>query len=255
LYEKQHHLLNRPSPISVRPFALGMLRPLLILDLNGTILHRLTRSHERSIARTHPSYTGPSYTVNGNPCFLRPHLHAFLQWAFDVFEVGIWTSARKKNAIPMTVKALHHLVDFGEMEAEVMSFIPLSNPVSDDTKKHKLKFLWHQEQCTVEGGGKRDVDFSYKPHFVKDLNVVFSHYHQYDTTNTFIVDDSSKKIKPEHSDCLIKVKEFRVDDPAIDYKSDEELLNLKTILQRKLASIGDDCAHDRQKECCSKGVS
>ena len=106
-----------------------MQKPLLILDLNGTLLHRLTRSYERSAARVHPAFTGPSYTVNGNQCFLRPHVHAFLQWAFDVFEVGIWTSASEKNALPMTMRALQGIVDFSDIEAKVKPFMPSSNPV------------------------------------------------------------------------------------------------------------------------------
>lgn len=223
-----------------------MLKPLLILDLNGTILHRLTRSHERSAARVHPSYTGPSYTVNGNPCFLRPHLHAFLQWALGVFEVGIWTSARMKNAAPMTVNALRDIVDFNEMEPELGAFVPLERLVNKDTKEYKLKFIWHQEQCTTTHKPKTDTDFSYKPHFVKDLNTIFSHYPQYNTTNTFIIDDSSGKIRPEHCSCFIKVKEFRVDNPSVDYKKDEELLNLKRILQRKLGLLADDTKQDNR---------
>ena len=224
------------------------MKPLLILDLNGTILHRLTRSHERSAARIHPSYTGPSYTVNGHPCFLRPHLHTFLQWAFGVFEVGVWTSARRMNAVPMTMNALQDFVDFSEMESELKAFTSFESLTKNDAGRYKLKFLWNQEQCVITYKPKTDTDFNYKPHFVKDLNRVFAQYHQYNTTNTFIIDDSSAKIKPDHISCLIKIKEFRVDNKAVDYKKDNELLQLKSILQRRLDLIADDGVQNKDNQ-------
>ena len=74
---------------------------------------------------------------------------------------------------------------------------------------------------------------------------MFKQFPQYNPTNTFIVDDSSSKIKSEHISCFIRVREFRVDNPALNYKMDEDLLHVKTILEKKLALLADDHAHDK----------
>lgn len=65
------------------PQAMGFARPLLvIIDLNGTILHR-------------PSRSNPTKFVE------RPHAKAFLKYCTDTFTVVIWSSARPENVNTM----------------------------------------------------------------------------------------------------------------------------------------------------------
>lgn len=64
-------------------------RPILIvMDLNGTILHRPSRSSNRA-------------------AFVeRPHANRFMQYCLDTFHVAIWSSARPANVKKMVAKLL-----------------------------------------------------------------------------------------------------------------------------------------------------
>lgn len=212
--------------------AMHSVKPLLIFDLNGTLLHRLTNSVERRAARNHPVYIGPSFFVRGNPCYLRPHLHAFLKAMFERFEISVWTSAKPMNAIPMTVQAFSGLLDLSDLLTKLRSndVCYLKGLKSEGDKK--LLFLWTQEECII---GKRSDAASHKPKFTKDLCKVWAAYPQYTYKNTFIVDDTASKLMDEHLRNHLHVSEFRVDLEDIDYTKDDALQHLA----KELLEIGD----------------
>ncbi|KAI8828782.1 HAD-like domain-containing protein [Chytriomyces cf. hyalinus JEL632] len=76
---------------------------LVVLDLNGTLVDRLTKQHERKMASQNalcPKHS--DLTLERCRVFLRPYLDVFLRFLLDNFHVAVWTSAVSKNAHPMT---------------------------------------------------------------------------------------------------------------------------------------------------------
>ncbi|KAJ2692368.1 hypothetical protein H4R19_006166, partial [Coemansia spiralis] len=64
-------------------------KQLIVLDLNGTVLHRAAKSK------------------GGRKGYKRPHLDAFLRFALDNFAVMVWSSAQPPTIEEMLRKLLH----------------------------------------------------------------------------------------------------------------------------------------------------
>lgn len=64
---------------------------LLILDLDETLVHASERELERAA----------DFRLVGYHVYLRPHLQAFLDYAFAHFTVGVWTSSGQLYAEPL----------------------------------------------------------------------------------------------------------------------------------------------------------
>lgn len=62
---------------------------LLVLDMNGLLIHREPYSEKRS------------KTKRERKVWKRPHLDGFLHYIFDNFEVGVWSSMTWKNLEPL----------------------------------------------------------------------------------------------------------------------------------------------------------
>ncbi|KAI8620922.1 HAD-like domain-containing protein [Chytriomyces sp. MP71] len=108
---------------------MALRRPILIvLDLNGTLLDRLTKGPERSAANKNPLRPKePDYSLNRCKIYLRPYLDVFLKFLLENFHVAAWTSATPKNAHPM--------VDF--------IFEPFGGRAC-------LEFAWDRDSCIPE---------------------------------------------------------------------------------------------------------
>lgn len=108
----------------------------------------------------------------------RDNVDVFLDWCFEHFDVALWSSARKHN-----VERLAQLV-MGEQRMK------------------RLVFMWHQDQCTPHATEENI--------FKKPLQKVWDIYpHQYDQTNTFIIDDSKSKMEDNPSHTWIEVKSWK----------------------------------------------
>ena len=89
--EPRRYVLKRPEPspkyvkqVQQDPEPMGLQRPLLVvLDLNGTLLHRRKR--------------GSTFTP-------RPRVNEFLQYLFKHHNVMVWSSARQENVTGMCQK-------------------------------------------------------------------------------------------------------------------------------------------------------
>ncbi|KAI8830330.1 HAD-like domain-containing protein [Chytriomyces cf. hyalinus JEL632] len=165
---------------------------LVVLDLNGTLVDRLTKQHERKMASQNalcPKYS--DLTLERCRVFLRPYLDVFLQFLLDNFHVAVWTSAVAKNAHPMTEFIME---PFGGAEA--------------------LEFVWDRDQCILDPIPKKAYNT------IKDLRLIwreaqnpnlsnnetfddtlpdanlsmpFTSSHVWDETNTILLDDSASK--------------------------------------------------------------
>jgi TFIIF-interacting CTD phosphatase-like protein len=86
-------------------------KPLLILDLDETLVHATTRSMDAE----------PAFRAAGYDVYRRPNLDAFLEQCFSIFDVAVWTSAGRDYA----TEIVHNV--FGGRE---------------------LRFFWAAERCT-----------------------------------------------------------------------------------------------------------
>ncbi|XAR63818.1 Phosphoprotein phosphatase [Bertholletia excelsa] len=144
----------------------GKLRKkLLVLDVNGLLADIVLDVAE--------GYK-PDMVISRKAVFKRPFCNDFLQFCFETFNVGVWTSRTKKN------------VD------SVLDFLM-------GKSKHNLLFCWDQSHCTETGYNtveKRD-----KPMVLKELKKLWEKHEpdlpwergEYNESNTLLLDDSPYK--------------------------------------------------------------
>ena len=168
---------------------------LFILDLNGTLLHRLTKSEQVIKAREHPQSRSSDCIVNGNPVYFRSGLLKFVEGLFELGEVAVWTSAMPKNALPMTRNAFGRFYE-------------------------RLLFVWTQIECEVQWTPR-----THKPDFKKSLTKVWQTYPEYNENTTIMIDDSPKKLS-DHPKNLLAITEFLVTERDVDHTKDKVLSEL-----------------------------
>ncbi|KAL9227309.1 hypothetical protein vseg_003012 [Gypsophila vaccaria] len=140
-------------------------RKLLVLDVNGLLA---------DIVADFPERYKPDMTVAGKGVFKRPFCDDFLQFCFEKFDVGIWSSRTEKNV----TRVLECLME---------------------NTKNKLLFCWHQSHCTQTGYGT--IENKDKPLVLKELKKLWDKEEDnlpwnkgfYDETNTILLDDSPYK--------------------------------------------------------------
>lgn len=143
-------------------------RFLVVLDLNGTLLHSAVRPL---------SAPERAYDVQARKKFLyfRPGLKEFLQRLYAMADVGVWTSAIRANA--------DAIVD------AVWTACELPPPL----------FVMSREQCElVPGPGYRSI---------KDLRMIWRSFPAYSQHNTIILDDTDSKVQRQPQN-LLRVPEY-----------------------------------------------
>ena len=135
-------------------------KPLIVLDLNGILCHRVRKSREDLYP--HLQYRPSPICIANTPIIPRIYLRHFLTFLDAHFTLAIWTSAKSKTA-----KLLVSLL------------IP-------EEISRKLLFVWAQHHCNVIYGEA-------EPIFVKNLEKVWGDYPLWNSSNTLIMDDSPDK--------------------------------------------------------------
>ncbi|KAJ3164904.1 hypothetical protein HDU88_004884 [Geranomyces variabilis] len=174
---------------------------LLVLDLNGTLIERVTGSADKKLANSNPSCPPvPDFFVpRGN----RPYLDVFLEEIFSKFAVAAWTSATEKNA--------HHMFQntFG-------------------AHARRLAFGWNRSHCDIASGrgfvGRKDLR---KIWMDPDANAQGTWNEQ----NTILLDDTVAKATFTPANGL-HLPTFTVCDPAFDCRNDPSLLNILLYLRQ-----------------------
>lgn len=144
---------------------------LLILDLNGLLVHRLFKF--RATPEELAEFPEPSGEAGSFHVWERKHAREFLKFCMDNFAVGIWSSAQFKN-----VKGL------------LMYLLP------DANDRKLLAMTWDQKKCTDTG--EKDADNPHKPIFLKELANVWADPllgRIYNESNTVLIDDSLYKVR------------------------------------------------------------
>jgi len=161
--QQEPSLLLPPPPTT---HVMIHVQPLLILDLNGILCHRIR--HERHCPTTHrPSVAH----VANTPIIPRVDLQTLLAFLDCNFCLAVWTSAKAKTAKQL-----------------VSLLIP-------EHVQERLLFVWAQSKChTIYTGGEDK-----KPLFQKPLSLVWNEYPLWNSENTFLMDDSPKKCGMEFS--------------------------------------------------------
>lgn len=142
-------------------------KKLLVLDLNGLLADIVPLQHV-------PYGFKMDAIVSGKAVFKRPFHDDFLQFCFEKFNVGVWSSRIRKN--------VELVLDFLLGSA-----------------KDKLLFCWDQSHCTDTGFpvvGNRS-----KPIILKKLKKLWEKFEpdlpwergEYDESNTLLLDDSPHK--------------------------------------------------------------
>lgn len=142
------------------------IQPLLVLDLNGILCHRI-RSPPQDARR----YFRPPITrVAGTPIVPRPDLVDILTRLDSHFCLAVWTSAKSKTARKL-----------------VAALFPPAIAA-------RLLFVWAQHDCdsAVETAIAEEVAESEKC-FEKDLGKVWKEFPLWNASNTLLVDDSPDK--------------------------------------------------------------
>ena len=138
-------------------------QPLLILDLNGILCHRIRH-------RAPGSYRPSAAHIANTPIIARVDLISFLTFLDAHFTLAVWTSAKTKTA------------------KQLVSFL-FPVPI-----KERLLFIWGQSKCNAI-----HIEGKEKPLYQKPLSRVWDEYPLWDTTNTLLMDDSPKKCPPAYS--------------------------------------------------------
>ncbi|KAF1965860.1 HAD-like protein [Bimuria novae-zelandiae CBS 107.79] len=164
---------------SLRPEArIPPVRKLVILDLNGTLLHRPN-------ARNQPK-----------KMVARPFLNRFLAYLFANFDVMVWSSARPEN-----VKVLVEL-GLGDYEKRLVACWG-RDTLGLEPKHYNLNVQCYKNLETI---WKSDAIQRHMPGYERGA--------RYDQRNTILVDDSSLKASAQPHN-LLEIPEFKGIDAGI----------------------------------------
>ena len=117
---------------------------LLIFDLNGVLINKKGKNIKKL-----------------------DNADIMIDYAFNNYNVGIWSSARKDT--------VNNIL----------------NEIFRKEQINNLLFIWSQEDCVPIKNTKNN----YYPLFTKPLNKVWNKYIDYNESNTIIIDDTVEKLK------------------------------------------------------------
>lgn len=156
-------------------------KPLLILDVNGILCHRV---RDRIIPSSLQSffdnqnldvpanlikeiYRKPIGRVACTDIIARTDISTFLEYLHEHFTLAVWSSAKRK-----TVRTLVQMLFPSKIEKELL-------------------FLWGQDKCNVEKDeGHKNMS---EKVFMKPLSKVWHNFPLWNISNTLIMDDSPDK--------------------------------------------------------------
>ncbi|XP_065879195.1 uncharacterized protein [Euphorbia lathyris] len=161
---EKHNFQHVAHPLLGVPVGDGD-KKLLILDVNGLLADIVP----------HPCFASKAdIVISKKSVFRRPFCDDFLQFCFEKFNVGVWSSRLKRN--------VDQVVDF----------------LMEDSR-HKLLFCWDQSHCTRTRF--TTVENSSKPLVLKELEKLWDKVEpglpwnkgDYNESNTLLLDDSPYK--------------------------------------------------------------
>lgn len=164
------------------------MKKLLVLDLDETLMHACLPSERNEYLNSGINLDDSDFDIlDTYPTFERPGVHNFLAWAFETFEVGVWTSAGDLYAADVIDKLF---VYNGHPE-------PLFVYSVDNCVRHR----------PMMAPGAWDMPYSdpYRVEYIKDLRKLRKF--GYKLEQTLVVDDTPAKLRRQYSN-LVRVPEF-----------------------------------------------
>ena len=162
------------------------IKPLIILDINGILCHRL------SPISTHYDHRSYNAVISRTPIIPRPNLESFVDYLINHFCVAIWTSAKQNTA-----------------DRILNSLIP------NEAVQNKLLFVWTQDKCTKQQTFD-DRSRKNKVIYQKELTKVWEEFPFWNTSNTLMIDDSPEKCIDAIPNCLHPIPMNGKKDPTYD---------------------------------------
>lgn len=197
---------------------------LLVVDLNGLLVdRRMTPFVEPDGTKRAPDAKFGKFFI-----YNRPHMTTFVEWAFEHFTVGVWSSAQQHNAKTL----VQHI--WGE-------------------SRDRLAFVWGQDKCTHVGAMDPAKPKS-KPILLKDLKKLWASpsFKRFGPRNTLLLDDSPYKAAMNPTHCAIHPKEYKLegerreegdasgDDAFHKRKTDDDVLGPGGALREYLARLATE---------------
>ena len=179
-------------------------RSLLLFDVNGLFIERMHKSELRKtvVPRSHDFVTNKNLYV-----FVRPHTEAFLEFAFEHFDVGFWSSMTKANTYDILVRLLSR----DQIDA--------------------VKIVLTQEDCSMLG---EYVENTKKPIFYKVLDRLWTKAEMRPyRDHVLLIDDSAYKCRFNPPHTAIHPYTFRLMHLEPE---DTELLRLRSYLRGSLTA-------------------
>lgn len=152
-----------------------IVKPLLILDLNGILCHRIRKEH--ADLYPHLPYRTAVDRIASTPVIPRPGIVDFLEMLSEHFCLAIWTSAK-----PRTAKHL------------LTALVP-------ESISARLLFVWSQKHCDCSKRVGEGTNDSSSTIFRKSLEKVWRNFPLWNPSNTLLLDDSPDKC-PEFKNTL-----------------------------------------------------
>ncbi|TKY62046.1 putative FCP1 likey domain-containing protein [Spatholobus suberectus] len=183
-YETKDSGTNLDLPLE--KLNLGPRKKLLVMNLNGFLLHRVHRSVKNEIPKSRLA----DGRYRGYLVFKRPFSEEFMKFCLERFEVGIWSSAMERN-IDI---ALNYAIG------------PL---------RSKVLFVWDQRQCT--NSGFKSLEKASKPLLFKEFYKVWEKPKKggpFSASNTLLIDDKLYKAFLNSANSAIFPQSYKPDDVA-----------------------------------------
>lgn len=235
-----------------------MQRLLVVLDLNGTLMHRLKDETKYILVKSMNPDIQFLGKIHGRPVVGRPGCHQFLKSLLEIADVAVWTSAQTKNAVPMIMLGFAGLLDpdlwqmkgsldeaFSPEHAAEVRQCYINFKDREDFPKEtgfkRLAFVWSQSQCDITGYSEGRHAGDKKPEFFKNLRKIWKAFpNKYDCFNTLIIDDSHKKIPSTLRNNLIEIPEYDIEKNPKQAHEDSVLLDLCKYLEKAVTAAPTD---------------
>ncbi|CAA6668532.1 unnamed protein product [Spirodela intermedia] len=185
--------------LAIRIERLGLSPPggkkLLILDLNGLLVHTIFQS--RGDITSVPSSREPDFIVGRKYVFKRPFCDEFLRFCFASFHVAVWSSATRCVRAVCSSDAKHRGTADSLPRWEFNGILCSRRNVLGTIEcvlgalVDRLLFIWDQSKCTDTGF--KTLENENKPLFMKELGKLWDERRSFSPKNTLLVDDTPYK--------------------------------------------------------------
>ncbi|KAK2364307.1 Haloacid dehalogenase hydrolase (HAD) superfamily protein [Trifolium repens] len=170
---------EQESSLSLENLNLEPKKKLLVMNLNGFLLHRVHVRDKEALPKSRTDH----YKSLNFLLFKRPFSEEFMKFCLEIFEVGIWSSAQDHNVHGALTYAI------------------------GEESKNKLLFIWNQDHC--RNTGFKSVENKEKPLFFKPLKYVWEYVTKggpYSLSNTLLIDDKPYKafLNPPNTAIFLK---------------------------------------------------